>query len=124
MNKVFHLLPNPQLSAPIFFDLRDHNGPDYLLGGVALDPALRPQAAVEFGSPLVGPVDPLELQRFQQLMQQEGQVLQPTRMMYDRLYACERLAQGHASANPLLRDLSLKLFNSYQQAGEWIGLAH
>jgi len=124
MNKVYHLLPNPQLSAPVFFDLREQAGPDYLLSGAPLDPALRPQAVFEFGSPLVGPVDPLELQRFQQLMAQDGQALQPTRMMYDRLYACERLAVGHASSNPELRVLALKLFNNYQQAGEWIGLAH
>lgn len=124
MNKVYHLLPNPQLNAPIFFDLREQGSPDYVLGGVGVDPSLRPQTAFELDPLLVGPVDGTELQRFQQLMQMEGQVLQPTRMMYDRLYACERLAVGHASSNPVLRDLALKLFNSYQQAGEWIGLAH
>ncbi len=124
MNKVFHLLPNPQLNAPVFLDLREQDGPDYLVGGMAFDPSLRPQASIELGALLVGPVDGSELQRFQQLMQMEGLSLQPTRMMYDRLYACERLAVGHASANPMLRDLALKLFNSYQQAGEWIGLAH
>ena len=62
--------------------------------------------------------------RFHVLMAQEGLALQPTRMLYDRLYACERLAQGHASANGALRELAMRMFNSYQQAGEWIGLIH
>jgi len=107
-----HLLPESNQHAPVYFDLQ------------AIDPALRPQSAFELGSPIAGPVEMADLQRFQQLMGQEGLALQPTRMLYDRLYAFERLAQGHASASPALRDLAMRLFQGYQQAGEWIGLIH
>lgn len=118
-----HLVPDLHSTAPICFDLPEA-GAHYTLGGVNVDPALRPQPAVELSSPLAGPVDPLDLQRFQQLMAQERIALQPTRMLYDRLYAFERLAQGYAGSNVALRELSLRLFNDYQQAGEWIGLVH
>jgi len=120
-----HLVPaDLSFNAPIYFDLREEEAPRYTLGGAMVDPALRPQSAVELGSPIAGPVDMADLQRFQSLMVVEGLSVQPTRMLYDRLYACERLAQGHASANPILRELSMHLFHGYQQAGEWIGLIH
>jgi hypothetical protein len=45
-------------------------------------------------------------------------------MLYDRGYAHERLAEGLGSAHAGLRDLALDLFDAYQAAGEWIGLAH
>ncbi|MEH0165021.1 hypothetical protein ABT392_12390 [Paucibacter sp. JuS9] len=78
----------------------------------------------DLGSLIAGPVAMGELQHFEQLMRQEGTAVQPTRMIYDRLYAFERLAKGHASSNTELRELSLTLFESYQSAGEWIGLIH
>lgn len=126
MSNVYRLTSDLPLSAPIYFDLRESHeiAPDYLLDGHLFDPALRPQPALDFGSPIAGPVDAGDLQRFQTLMALEGLSLQPTRMLYDRLYACERLAQGHASANLALRELAMRMFNSYQQAGEWIGLIH
>ncbi|MCV2359099.1 hypothetical protein LNV08_08930 [Paucibacter sp. TC2R-5] len=123
MSNVYRLTPDLPLSAPIYFDLREAS-PDYVFNGHSFDPALRPQSSLEFGSPIVGPVDGGDLQRFHALMAQEGLALQPTRMLYDRLYACERLAQGHASANASLRELAMRMFNNYQQAGEWIGLIH
>ena len=123
MSNVYRLTPNLPLSAPIYFDLQEAV-PDFISDGGSFDPALRPQSRLEFGSPIVGPVDGGDLQRFQALMGQEGLALQPTRMLYDRLYACERLAQGHASANAALRELAMRMFNCYQQAGEWIGLIH
>lgn len=121
-----HLIAHPQDSAPIFFDLRESAAVDsrVSVGGYEVDPALRPQAALDLGLTVVAPAKPADLQRLQALMAAEGLSLQATRMMYDRLYACERLAQGHASANPQLRELAMQLFNSYQQAGEWIGLVH
>jgi hypothetical protein len=118
-----HLVPDLHQAAPLFYDLREQ-APQYTLGGQSLDPALRPQSAFELGLPIAGPVDANELQRFQQLMTQAGLALQPTRMLYDRLYAFERLAEGHASADPMLRELALRMFQGYQQAGEWIGLMH
>ncbi|MBB4843700.1 hypothetical protein HNP55_002223 [Paucibacter oligotrophus] len=121
-----HLIAQPQDSAAAFFDLRESVALDarVSVGGYEVDPALRPQAGFDLGLTVVAPANPADLQRLQVLMAAEGLSLQPTRMMYDRLYACERLAQGHASANPALRELAMQLFNSYQQAGEWIGLVH
>lgn len=79
---------------------------------------------LELGMPLAGAVSLGDLQELQRLLQAEGLALQPTRMLYDRLYAFERLAAAHASANPALREQALRLFERYQQAGEWIGLIH
>lgn len=76
------------------------------------------------GLPITGPVDMGQLQAFQGLMLHAGLRLQPTRMLYDRLYAFERLAEAHASASPALRELALQLFDRYQCGGEWIGLMH
>jgi hypothetical protein len=71
-----------------------------------------------------GPVRSGELLRFGQLMADAGLGLNPTRMLYDRHYAFERLADGHASDHTGLRELALELFEAYQAAGEWIGLTH
>lgn len=96
----------------------------YSFNGIAVDPSLRPQArTLELDSPIVGPVDAADLQRFHALMYAEGLALQPTRMVYDRPYAYERLAAAFGSANDALRHLAVELFADYQQAGEWIGLA-
>jgi len=78
----------------------------------------------DLGMPIAGPVDFQHLQAFHALMQAQGLRLQPTRMLYDRLYAFERLAEAHASASPALRDMAIDLFERYQSAGEWIGLMH
>ena len=87
-----HLIPaDLQQNAPVYFDLREE-APRYTLGGAAVDPALRPQSAVELGLPIAGPVDMADLQRFQALMADRGIALQSIRMLYDRLYALERLA--------------------------------
>ena len=80
--------------------------------------------SVDLGMPVAGAVALHELMALQALMQGEGQSLQPTRMLYDRLYALERLAVAHASANPQLREQAVRLFDRYQLAGEWIGLVH
>ena len=71
-----------------------------------------------------GPVSTSDLLRFGQLMNDAGLAINPTRMLYDRHYAYERLADGHASNDPGLRELALDLFEAYQAAGEWIGLTH
>lgn len=71
-----------------------------------------------------GPVSTGDLLRFGQLMNDAGLPLNPTRMLYDREYAYERLADGFGSDHAGLRDLSLDLFEAYQAAGEWIGLTH
>lgn len=71
-----------------------------------------------------GPVSSADLLRFGQLMNDAGLAINPTRMLYDRQYAYERLADGFGSELGALRELSLDLFEAYQAAGEWIGLAH
>lgn len=71
-----------------------------------------------------GPVRSRDLLKFGQLMNDAGLAINPTRMLYDRHYAYERLAEGHASDHPGLRDLALDLFDAYQSAGEWLGLMH
>ncbi len=71
-----------------------------------------------------GPVSTASLLRFGQLMNDAGLAINPTRMLYDRHYAYERLADGHSSDHSGLRELALDLFEAYQSAGEWIGLAH
>lgn len=114
-----HLLPPEHESAPAFTD-----APDYTVAGRALDASLRPQTSVELGMPIAGPVEMGDIMAFQQLMFDEGLYMQPTRMLYDRLYAFEQLARGHASAHAGLRALSMRLFNAYQSAGEFIGLMH
>jgi len=71
-----------------------------------------------------GPVSSRDLLRFGQLMNDAGLAINPTRMLYDRAYAHERLAEAFGSAHPGLSDLAADLFDAYQSAGEWIGLAH
>ena len=65
-----------------------------------------------------------DLLRFGQLMNDAGLAINPTRMLYDRRYAHACLADGHGSRHPGLRELAQDLFEAYQSAGEWIGLAH
>jgi len=108
-----HLVPDLQAHGAIPLDFEP--------GGL-LPPQFQPAAPLD--SPLAGPVALSDLHCFQALMADEGQSLQPTRMLYDRLYAFECLARGHASAHPGLRALALRLFSDYQRAGEWIGLMH
>lgn len=83
------------------------------------------------GSPLVGaagaehaPVSTADLLRFAQLMAHADDPINPTRMLYDRRYAFLCLAQGRASGDEELAGFALDLFEAYQAAGEWIGLAH
>lgn len=71
-----------------------------------------------------GPVATRSLLRFGQLMNDAGLDIHPTRMLYDRQYAYERLADALASRHDTLRDVALDLFDAYQSSGEWIGLAH
>lgn len=71
-----------------------------------------------------GPVATADLLRFGQLMSDAGLPINPTRMLYDRQYAHECLAEALGSPHAGLRDLAVDLFDAYQAAGEWIGLAH
>ena len=66
------------------------------------------------------------LQDFKALMMLDGWPVQLARMCYDRLYAYERIAQAHASANDELRRVALQLFQAYHrldQADEATGCA-
>lgn len=50
------------------------------------------------------------LARFKELMAAEGWVVHTARMIFDRVYAHERIALGHTSASADLRRLALELF--------------
>ncbi|MBB2483993.1 hypothetical protein H5407_02010 [Mitsuaria sp. WAJ17] len=69
-------------------------------------------------------IDMAELQAFSRLMEAQGLPLQPTRMIYDRLYAFDCLALAHGSGNEALQRMALHIFDAYQARGEWIGLMH
>ncbi|WP_077034999.1 hypothetical protein [Pelomonas sp. KK5] len=93
--------------------------------------ALHPTAAVRepalpqlLDSPIVAPVDGARLQRLHALMFAAGMELEPTRMIYDRAYAYERLAAGFGSGSASLRELSIDLFAEFEQSGEFLGLVH
>ena len=57
-------------------------------------------------------VDLWTLSRFKQLMAVEGWPVQAARMIFDRIYAHERLAFAHTSANEDLRRLAMELFRA------------
>lgn len=107
-----HLLPEdlPELS--------------YSIGGQAVDPALRPQTSVDLASPIAGAVAMDELLRFQELMALKGRNISPIRMVYDKLYACERLAEAYGSDHLALRELAIRIYEGYERAGEWVALVH
>ncbi|WIT11754.1 hypothetical protein PFX98_23185 [Paucibacter sediminis] len=120
-----HLVPDAGPAPLEFFDARQwQSGPQVTSAGFSLDPALLPGQTLDIGMPIAGPVDVRDLHVLQELMQGEGMSLQPTRMLYDRLYAFERLAAAHASGQAALQALAMRLFGDYQRAGEWIGLIH
>lgn len=62
------------------------------------------------GAPTPLAIDVWTLTRFRMLMADEGWPVHTARMLFDRVYAHERLAFAHSSANVPLRDLALELF--------------
>ena len=66
----------------------------------------------------------LLLARFRELMAEHGWPVQVARMLFDRLYAFEQLAQAHSSANPQLQTLALELFKSYQSGAPKLRASH
>ena len=96
--------------------------------GLQIAPGLRLGDIRELGltgaGPTSGPVGTRELMRFGQLMADAGLPLQPTRMLYDRAYAFDRLAEAASQGHEALRTLAEQLFDAYQCAGDWIGLVH
>jgi len=111
-----HLLPEDAI------DFGD--SPAYTVGGKAVDPQLRPAREVELALPVAGPVGVEELMTLQAGLLALGQELSVPRMLYDRLYASDRLAYAYAHGDASLRELSLQLYDGYERAGEWIGLIH
>jgi hypothetical protein len=67
--------------------------------------------------PLVAPVSVLQLARFRRFMVAEGWPVDLNRICLDRIYAFERLARAHTSADPRLRQLAMRLFTAYQSEG-------
>lgn len=59
-----------------------------------------------------------DLLRFQALMAADGQSVQLARLCYDKPYALECIANGHASASDPLRRLALLLFQAYHRPDE------
>lgn len=89
--------------------------------------AQRP-ALIESLEPSARPALPstnlLLLARFRELMAEHGWPVQVARMLFDRLYAFEQLAQAHSSSNPLLQSLALELFKSYQNGAPRLRASH
>ncbi len=96
-----------------------------------IPPHLMPESAQapwgvmpELGLTVGGPADMHELLELETRMAACGLTLQPTRMLYDRHYALDRLMQAHARGDAPLQALAQSLFDAYQRRGEWIGLVH
>jgi len=114
MSFPLHLVPKPAAAAA------DERAPV----PAHAEPLHAPPDLGALGLTLSSGIAPEELQAFTRLMLAEGLPLQPTRMIYDRLYAFERLALAHGSGQRALQQMALHLFDAYQSRGEWIGLLH
>lgn len=77
---------------------------EYFGGGRVL-PALVPACCVDMGL----------LASFQDRMEAAGEPVQVQRMRYDRIYAVERIAMGHAMSDPVARRIAVLLFEIYQE---------
>jgi len=66
----------------------------------------------------IGGLDIERLQQFKGLMAAEDEPVQIGRMLFDRLYAYERIACAHASAQEPLRRLALGLFQTCRRSDE------
>lgn len=96
-----------------------------------IPPHLMPESAQapwglvpDLGLTVCEPAGMADLWRLQSLMAEHGLSVQPTRMLYDRHYALDRLAQAHAHGDETLQQLAQDIFDTYQRRGEWIGLIH
>jgi len=96
------MLPVPQVTE--LDELPPEFGPDTFWPGLPV-----PALGLTAGSGLKLSL----LHRFKELMAAELWGVQLPRMCYDRLYAYERIAQAHASANAELRAVALALFQAY-----------
>jgi hypothetical protein len=74
---------------------------------------LQPQA-----TPLAPTMDLQQLERFKELMVGEGWPVHVARMLFDRLYAYDRIVLAHTSASYELRGLALDLFRILQARGQ------
>jgi hypothetical protein len=77
--------------------------PRAYFGGGRILPALVPACCIDMGL----------LASFQDRMHAAGETVSVQRMRYDRCYARERIAAGHATHDALLRRLALLLFEIY-----------
>ncbi len=82
---------------------RSHRRPRQYFGGGRQLPALVPDACLDMGL----------LASFEFLMQRHGQTVHRQQMRYDRVYALERIALGHAQADAGLRQLCRVLWDVY-----------
>lgn len=81
--------------------------PAEYFGGGRMLPALVPGCCLDMG--LLG--------SFRELMAEAGESVRVQQMRYDRMYAFERLALGHSTADAGLRRLSVILFARYVDPG-------
>lgn len=82
-----------------------------------------PPGARPTSTPLA--VDLWTLAQFKSLMAREGWPVQVARMLFDRVYAHERLAFAHSSANEPLRRMALDIFRRmHAQDGQALSHRH
>ncbi|HSW07215.1 hypothetical protein [Aquabacterium sp.] len=91
------MIPNPEVTE------LDRLPREFFGGGRKL-PALVPACCVDMGL----------LASFQDRMAASGEPVQVQRMRYDRIYAIERIAMGHAMSDPVARRIAVLLFEIYQ----------
>ena len=66
--------------------------------------------------PIGGHIDPRTLRAFVRAMAAQGHAVQPARLGYDRRYALDCLALGHASSDDALRAIAVELFAAYERS--------
>lgn len=96
----------PTLPAELLTEFCDAGfGDDEVLGIEPLDHGAMPGCVLSNG-------DLWSIERFKALMADEGWAVHTAQMIFDRVYAHERIALGHTSANAELRRMSLELFRA------------
>lgn len=91
------------LPAELFSEFCDAGFGDEDILGVEPSDSLMPGASLPSA-------DLWAIARFKELMAAEGWVVHTARMIFDRVYAHERIALGHTSASAELRSVALELF--------------
>lgn len=91
-------------------DLLDRSSTDFAPLDAPSAPKAAADAAEERQAPLA--IDLRTLTRFKALMAGQGWRVDTARMIFDRVYAHERLAWAHGGTDELLRRLALDMFRA------------